>query len=112
MQGGLTLARRNPLTNYGDGRNKGGRMQESVVRPATYQRKRLQIFHHPKGRQRIERSEKTLPLENNIQDNPELSLKKQEGIEQHNAKSRRKKLRIQQSRYAEIQARQAEKNGR
>tara|TARA_B100000902_G_scaffold199250_1_gene189971 strand:+ start:4134 stop:4469 length:336 start_codon:yes stop_codon:yes gene_type:complete len=111
MQGGLTLARRNPLTNYGDGRNKGGRMQESAVRPATYQRKRLQVFHHPKGRQRIERSEKTLPLENNTQVNPELSLKKQEDIGQRDARPRRKNIRIQQRRYAEIQARQKEENG-
>ena len=86
-------------------------MQESAVRPATYQRKRLQVFHHPKGRQRIERSEKTLPLENNTQANPKLLHKKQEDIGQHDARPRRKKIRIQQRRYAEIQARQKEENG-
>ena len=84
------------LTNYGDGRNKGGRMQESAVRPDLP--KAIQVFHHPKGQQRIERSEKTLPLENNTQAN--WACTKNKKYRQHDA-NQTEKIRIQQ-RYAEI----------
>ena len=57
------------------------------VSPVIYPKRRLRPFHHQRGRQQIERSEKTPPRENNFPSNQNLLPTKHEDIGELNDKA-------------------------